>query len=556
MLDHPQCNGPEPGWTLFRNQINFVGPRNLWLATAIGLSVLAMLCGGGSAARDAAMVRELATGEARSIDATLNAAAASARAIAAMLGAEPELPGNAEILLEEAAHQPFIAAALLTDDHGRVVVTQEREELPTVLALRFKEVGASRNWAGAALLRDDGLAADGYIAVSVCSPVGPGAASFNVQLIMRAASLTQDAGGAARVWLLGSGAVFAAESGGAAASADTAALWRRWVSARPALPHGRIDVPMRGGWHRLYYERLPEWPMTIVFDSGPAPLFGLRSQDILGFALLLAGMAMIWLIGRNTPVATGDDRLRADLALRRLGLRGGSATTERMIGGHTTHGGWGDGAEGLARGVLDAEGGCPDLVFDFAATAGFTRQTGGLQEAIGGWKSRFGGRPTVPTKLSKGHVVSQLAGLGLPQPHSGPARRWPRGRLRILLVDDVAPVRENISRRLRGLGFEVVEAHDISQAEALAAEGVDILLTEVVLGGAIDGWTLAKLLRHRSPGLPVLFMTGFMVAAQTAFLHGDDLMQFIRKPVETDELLAVIDGMLALSESRFADATD
>ena len=57
-------------------------------------------------------------------------------------------------------------------------------------------------------------------------------------------------------------------------------------------------------------------------------------------------------------------------------------------------------------------------------------------------------------------------------------------------------------------------------------------------------------------GIFPLFMTGFMVAAQTAFLRGDDLTQFIRKPIVSEELLAVIEGLLALCESRLADAAD
>ena len=159
-----------------------------------------------------------------------------------------------------------------------------------------------------------------------------------------------------------------------------------------------------------------------------------------------------------------------------------------------------------------------------------------------------------PLKQAKGRVAPHIAGLGLPRlPASA---RAPRRPLRILLVDDVAPVRESIARRLQRLGFEVIEASGAADAEAMAARGVDILLTEIVLGGGVDGWTIAELVRRQAPGLPVLFMTGFMVAAQTACLRGDELTQFIRKPIDGEDLLAVIHGLLALRETRMADAAD
>jgi len=83
---------------------------------------------------------------------------------------------------------------------------------------------------------------------------------------------------------------------------------------------------------------------------------------------------------------------------------------------------------------------------------------------------------------------------------------------RVLLVEDVDLVRAHAARMLERLGFEVAEAQDADQARAglEVTEPPDLLLTDMVLPGTLNGRELAELLRKRWPNLPVLFMSGFV----------------------------------------------
>jgi CheY-like chemotaxis protein len=80
----------------------------------------------------------------------------------------------------------------------------------------------------------------------------------------------------------------------------------------------------------------------------------------------------------------------------------------------------------------------------------------------------------------------------------------------ILVVDDEEALRTNLSRALTRAGFRVtVAAHG---AEALAMLDADptvrLVLTDLVMP-VMDGRRLARTLAERSPGLPVLCMTGY-----------------------------------------------
>lgn len=121
---------------------------------------------------------------------------------------------------------------------------------------------------------------------------------------------------------------------------------------------------------------------------------------------------------------------------------------------------------------------------------------------------------------------------------------------RVLLVDDQADVLASIARRLQLVGYEVVAAQSVAEAERAALGEVDVLVTDVVLEDAIDGWALAARLRERRPGLPVVFLSGFLSARQSELMAGDEMASFLRKPVDAQDLRHVIDGLLAMRETR------
>jgi PAS domain S-box-containing protein len=115
----------------------------------------------------------------------------------------------------------------------------------------------------------------------------------------------------------------------------------------------------------------------------------------------------------------------------------------------------------------------------------------------------------------------------------------------ILLVEDEEGVRTFVATILRGHGYRVLEADRADRAEALAAEseGIDLLITDVVMPGR-NGRELAELLQASTPTMRVLFTSGY--PADNALRAGlsDAATAFIEKPFGPDELARAVRELL------------
>lgn len=112
------------------------------------------------------------------------------------------------------------------------------------------------------------------------------------------------------------------------------------------------------------------------------------------------------------------------------------------------------------------------------------------------------------------------------------------GSERVLLVEDNPLVRDYALSAARSLGYRVVAAEDgVAGLAALERDGpFDLLLTDVVLPGPLNGGELAREARARAPGLKVLFMSGYTANAigeQGRLDPGTDLLH---KPFGVNEL--------------------
>ncbi len=147
------------------------------------------------------------------------------------------------------------------------------------------------------------------------------------------------------------------------------------------------------------------------------------------------------------------------------------------------------------------------------------------------------------------HLVKSI-GTATQAPLSASDMLRAKSAMRVLLVDDNDMVRESIARRLRIIGYDVVEASNGHDANLILPDRIDILITDIVLHQDIDGWALAEIARRMDPNLPLVFMSGYMSARQPDVMAADELASFIRKPLHSAELQAVIAGLLALRETR------
>ncbi|MEW5854661.1 MAG: response regulator [Myxococcota bacterium] len=117
----------------------------------------------------------------------------------------------------------------------------------------------------------------------------------------------------------------------------------------------------------------------------------------------------------------------------------------------------------------------------------------------------------------------------------------------VLVAEDVDAVRSLTARILRQAGYVVREAADGATALRLLDQGpgaVDVLLTDVLMPG-MDGVALAREVRARAPGLPVVFMTGYADQRLPADPGGRGKAVTLHKPFSPAELLAAVGSALA-----------
>ncbi len=81
----------------------------------------------------------------------------------------------------------------------------------------------------------------------------------------------------------------------------------------------------------------------------------------------------------------------------------------------------------------------------------------------------------------------------------------------ILVVEDNAGLRRIVVRQLREAGYRVLEAADAEAALTVvdSPEPIHLLLTDIVMPGAMDGRDLAHIAAARRPGLRTLLTSGF-----------------------------------------------
>jgi DNA-binding response OmpR family regulator len=109
-----------------------------------------------------------------------------------------------------------------------------------------------------------------------------------------------------------------------------------------------------------------------------------------------------------------------------------------------------------------------------------------------------------------------------------------------LVVEDEWLLRLELTEELASAGWQVREAGTGEEAlkllDEIRAEGgaVDFLVTDIRLGGAVDGWAVAEACRKLWPGLPVIYVSANPIVESRKV----DGSTFLSKPVEVEKLLS------------------
>lgn len=211
--------------------------------------------------------------------------------------------------------------------------------------------------------------------------------------------------------------------------------------------------------------------------------------------------------------------------------------------------------------IAIADQGCgmpPDLlpkVFDpFFTTKAVGQGTGlGLSQVYGFVRSAGGhveidsaenSGTTLTLYLPRSMETAKDPGL-MPAEADAPAI----GARTVLVVEDDTRIAESLCEMLRQLGCSPVAACDPDEAlRLIAANRVDVVVSDMVMPGTLNGLDLARVLRNRADRVPVILMTGYSDDAERARQDG---FQLLDKPFTLHALAEAVNSAVSNQSDPF-----
>ena len=116
---------------------------------------------------------------------------------------------------------------------------------------------------------------------------------------------------------------------------------------------------------------------------------------------------------------------------------------------------------------------------------------------------------------------------------------------RILVVDDEAPIRDILSRRLTQWGHEVVTAQGAEAAlQEMAMSPAQIVFSDVIMP-VFDGVWLAKEIRERWPDTVVVAVSGAQEMSTVVKMRQYGAIDYVTKPIGREMLHQALERALA-----------
>lgn len=208
--------------------------------------------------------------------------------------------------------------------------------------------------------------------------------------------------------------------------------------------------------------------------------------------------------------------------------------------------------------VSDTGSGMSEEVLTKACEPFFTTKDVGKGTGLGlstvyGFAKQSGGGLQIHSEIGKGTTIS----LYLPASKSDVASAGGRAEgapgkggsssVRVLVVEDQPQVRKHVEKLLSRAGYTVAAAEDAKAALSILEQDADfdILFTDVVMPGGINGVQLAAAASRIAPKMKVLYTSGFPASAfdEIGVEHAQELV-LLTKPYKSADLVGMINAMI------------
>ncbi|GAB2592213.1 PAS domain-containing protein [Dyella jejuensis] len=203
--------------------------------------------------------------------------------------------------------------------------------------------------------------------------------------------------------------------------------------------------------------------------------------------------------------------------------------------------------------IADNGPGIPQGILNRVLDPFFTTKTEGKGVGLGlsvayGFARQSGGTLYIGSKEGMGTSIHILlpytdAPLGMSSPPASEQKvTLPASQPHILLVEDRVDVASTTRHMLELLGYDVTVANDADSALQVLAQvpAFDLLLSDVVMPGAMDGIALARKAAGQYPHLQVLLVTGYADIGE----QGDLEFPVLSKPYQQADLSRALRDIL------------